>query len=939
MEQDFTKNDAGPAQGISAETTRLKFIKRLELAAHFLIVFAVIFFALKSGLTNTNASASSIENLGVQFQSMASEGSSMFFDTNNDPHWLGIYNKITDGSGKTQFFDVNLGTGATRYFNTNKVGRGNGTGKALSGNKLYIGVNDPCYIWEYDISTGGFTQKTISGWAEGVCGSVSSDKVIQSAYTASDGMVYLGTATRGTVIEINPSTGVMRDFGIIDPPSNNPTCSGCASRYVASIAADDNYVYAGMRDTSNNYWWLAIINRADGSLSDSCWKDDGLNAGGVSSSTNGTQIWYTTNGGSYRIDNTNGQCPTSTGSSPSLKRWFYASNVYFPDNDSYANAASVFGVDIDVTDLPADSSTSGLSTIAYRNPAGSGSYIQKTQSIAMMDTLIRRLKSNAGSGVYVIAGSYGPNALYNGSSTSVLGRITNQSTYAVTPIGSYVYLSGYSSTTYRWTPSLPWNLTSSNGTSCNTSSPTNPCLALQALGKYHYYSLAANNGLLYVGVDYARGSRSGGDLAWINPSNNSTGSYAFTCDSPKGLALLADGKTIAYSSESENGSFGCTNTQGKVFIFDTETNTLTRTLAPVSGSSSQGKVIGTKDGGILGVIKDYPSTNSYTLYKVDANGTHASWSPMVVNGNIFSSASAVDQNLVISNDGTVYAWNSSGIVSINPANGSTSLYASVSGVTYIEMSGQDLYIATGANLNRIRGVSPAVSSTKAITAFDFNGLSPAVTGSINEASHSIALTVPFGTNVASITPTITITGSSISPNTGVAKDFTSPVTYTVTAADSSTQSYLVTVNIAGDTTPPANPGSENTNNNPNQNTPVNNETPVKKEVEVVKTPEKVDTKPVVNEKAKNPVGDIVKKNQFTFNKNLKFGMKDESVYQLQVFLNNNGFTISKSGVGSKGKENAYFGIKTKLALKRFQKAMGLKPTGILGPVTQRIISR
>ena len=31
---------------------------------------------------------------------------------------------------------------------------------------------------------------------------------------------------------------------------------------------------------------------------------------------------------------------------------------------------------------------------------------------------------------------------------------------------------------------------------------------------------------LYLGVDYARGDRSGGDIAWINPTNNATGSLA-----------------------------------------------------------------------------------------------------------------------------------------------------------------------------------------------------------------------------------------------------------------------------------------------------------------------------------------------------------------------------------------------------------------------------
>jgi YVTN family beta-propeller protein len=96
----------------------------------------------------------------------------------------------------------------------------------------------------------------------------------------------------------------------------------------------------------------------------------------------------------------------------------------------------------------------------------------------------------------------------------------------------------------------------------------------------------------------------------------------------------------------------------------------------------------------------------------------------------------------------------------------------------------------------------APSSNKAITAFAFNGLSPAVTGSINESNHTVSLTVPSGTSVTSLVPAITITGASISPNTGVAQNFTNPVTYTVTAADASTQEYTVTVTVTGDATSP-----------------------------------------------------------------------------------------------------------------------------------------
>ena len=89
-------------------------------------------------------------------------------------------------------------------------------------------------------------------------------------------------------------------------------------------------------------------------------------------------------------------------------------------------------------------------------------------------------------------------------------------------------------------------------------------------------------------------------------------------------------------------------------------------------------------------------------------------------------------------------------------------------------------------------VPPALSSEKAITAFNFT--SPAATGTVTEATHTIAIAVPFGTDVTDLVPTIAISsGASISPDTGVEQDFTGDVTYTVTAEDASTQAYVVTV--------------------------------------------------------------------------------------------------------------------------------------------------
>ena len=121
-------------------------------------------------------------------------------------------------------------------------------------------------------------------------------------------------------------------------------------------------------------------------------------------------------------------------------------------------------------------------------------------------------------------------------------------------------------------------------------------------------------------------------------------------------------------------------------------------------------------------------------------------------------------------------------VSISPASGvvrnftSSVLYT----VAAADSSTQD-YTVT---------VSVALSSEKEITAFSINGVSGKINGT------AISLTLPYGTDVTSLTPTITITGVSISPASGVARNFTSSVLYTVAAADSSTQDYTVTVSVA-----------------------------------------------------------------------------------------------------------------------------------------------
>jgi hypothetical protein len=100
--------------------------------------------------------------------------------------------------------------------------------------------------------------------------------------------------------------------------------------------------------------------------------------------------------------------------------------------------------------------------------------------------------------------------------------------------------------------------------------------------------------------------------------------------------------------------------------------------------------------------------------------------------------------------------------------------------------------------------TPTLSSAKAITSFNFAGLTPTVVGAVYEETKTIALTVPFGTNVTTLVPSIISSGNNVSPNTGTTQNFLNGVTYTVTAQNGTTQNYLVTVTASSSVSAGAN---------------------------------------------------------------------------------------------------------------------------------------
>ncbi len=132
----------------------------------------------------------------------------------------------------------------------------------------------------------------------------------------------------------------------------------------------------------------------------------------------------------------------------------------------------------------------------------------------------------------------------------------------------------------------------------------------------------------------------------------------------------------------------------------------------------------------------------------------------------------------------------------------------VSGMTSNDFTNPVVYTVTAADLSTQMytvTVGVAASSAKELTAFSFMSsdnptLGMDVVAAINGTA--ITATVPAGTNVTALVATFATTGASVSvggttQTSGVtANDFSSPVTYTVTAVDSSTKTFTVTVNVA-----------------------------------------------------------------------------------------------------------------------------------------------
>ena len=96
----------------------------------------------------------------------------------------------------------------------------------------------------------------------------------------------------------------------------------------------------------------------------------------------------------------------------------------------------------------------------------------------------------------------------------------------------------------------------------------------------------------------------------------------------------------------------------------------------------------------------------------------------------------------------------------------------------------------------VEAVVHDADNEKSILSFRFDALDES--GVIDQIARKISFVLPAGTDVTQLVPTIEVSeGATVDPASGVAQDFTNPVTYTVTAQNGTTAVYTVTVVLEG----------------------------------------------------------------------------------------------------------------------------------------------
>jgi hypothetical protein len=290
----------------------------------------------------------------------------------------------------------------------------------------------------------------------------------------------------------------------------------------------------------------------------------------------------------------------------------------------------------------------------------------------------------------------------------------------------------------------------------------------------------------------------------VTAADNSTATYRVT-------VTVASITAKALNTFTLNGVAGAINETAKTIDVTLPNNTDVKALVSTFTTTGQTVKVGTvvQQSGIT--ANNFTSPVAYTI-------TPAEGSPTTYSVNVTVASVSAKALTAFSLDGTPGVLNETlKTITVALPNGksTTALVATfattgasvkvgtalqTSGSTPNNFTGPVVYTVTAANATTADytvTVTVAANSAKAITAFSLAG----VAGVINEANKVIAVNMANGTDVKALVATFTTTGAHVNVGTTeqisgtTATNFTAPVVYIVTAADSTTTTYTVSVTL------------------------------------------------------------------------------------------------------------------------------------------------
>ncbi len=296
----------------------------------------------------------------------------------------------------------------------------------------------------------------------------------------------------------------------------------------------------------------------------------------------------------------------------------------------------------------------------------------------------------------------------------------------------------------------------------------------------------------------------------VSFSSLTTGVCVFDSSTDK-ITLVAAGTCTIEATQAGNGNYSAADSVDQSFTVNEAPTptTYTVTFNSNGGSPTPAPITGLVSGTTV-TLPAAPTKDGsiFTGWNTAANGSSAEFNattPVIADITVYAQwsanppPSATKFTLTYTADAHGFITGTSPQTIRQGSSGSEVTAVANGGYHFTSWSdGVQTASRTDANVQGDISVTASfavnLSSNKNVTNFSFPESNGVISGT------NIAVTVPFGTNVTALVPTIAITGTSVNPASGVAQDFTNPVTYTVTAADASTQNYSVTVAVAAQPT-------------------------------------------------------------------------------------------------------------------------------------------